>query len=134
MKTLYEPNTEQELLIIKSILDAEGVTYHVTNDGFGSMYTGPVLGLLNAKAVMVDEADYERASELIDEMMASAKEDREAGEIDAEYFADNEAETSPPEPIEGCSPEPCPRVPGGLIFSKLLNLIDFLLTGQRKNS
>lgn len=41
MKELYSPTNSAELVLIKSILDEEGIDYYMRNENFGS----PVKGL-----------------------------------------------------------------------------------------
>ena len=69
MKKLYSPQNETELAIIRSLLDGEQLHYFVHNDHFGTMRTGPPIDLFNAKAIMVSEEHFERASEIISDYL-----------------------------------------------------------------
>lgn len=65
MIELMKPKDEIELAMVKGILDGEGIPYVVMNDHFGSLLGGPLRYNYNEKAVMVDEGDLERASEVL---------------------------------------------------------------------
>jgi hypothetical protein len=61
---LIEPRDEGELAVIKSLLDGNGIPYIVRNEHFGSLYPGFPFPF-NARVVMVDEADFPRAENLV---------------------------------------------------------------------
>ncbi|MBI5190754.1 MAG: DUF2007 domain-containing protein [Nitrospirae bacterium] len=61
MIKLLIPDTEVQLALVKGILETEEIPYYVLNDHFGSMWAGAQIELYNQKAVMVDDADAERA-------------------------------------------------------------------------
>ena len=69
MIELYSPENETELVLIKSILDGEGIEYHVRNDHFGSMEIGPRIELFNAKTILVREGHHDRAKEVISDFL-----------------------------------------------------------------
>lgn len=69
MVNLYSPNSEMELAMIKSLLDAEEVNYFVKNENFGSMEVGPQIALFNKKMITVQDSQHERASELINDYL-----------------------------------------------------------------
>lgn len=75
MKKLYSPRNEVDLSLICSILDGENIPYFVHNNHFGSLRIGPVIELYNAKTIMVDEEDYERAAELIADYLKNTQHD-----------------------------------------------------------
>ena len=77
MIKIYSPNNELELAIIKSMLESEEIPFFVHNDNYGSLITGPRIGLLNAKTIFVPENTAERARELISEYLK--KTEGEAG-------------------------------------------------------
>lgn len=60
---LYSPETEIEVLLLKSILADAGIDYFVQNDTFGSLTVGPRIALYNKKTVFVaaDQADEARS-------------------------------------------------------------------------
>lgn len=72
---LYSPKNEVELALLKSILDAERISYFVRNDKFGSLEVGPRIGLFNAKMIEVQKDQYERAKELLTDYSEKTRED-----------------------------------------------------------
>jgi hypothetical protein len=77
MRKLYRPRNELELTLIKSIFDGENIPYFVHNDNFGSLQIGPQIDLFNAKMIMVDEACYDRAKDLITDFLNNMDESTE---------------------------------------------------------
>jgi hypothetical protein len=75
MKKLYFPQSEAELSIIRSLLDAEQIHYFVHNDHFGTMRTGPPIYLFNAKTIMVSEACFEQAKEILSNYLNNIRAD-----------------------------------------------------------
>ena len=73
MIELYSPENEAELLILRSIFDAEGINYYVLNDYFGTMRCGPKIDLLNAKKICVSEEDSEFAKEIISDFLQNVR-------------------------------------------------------------
>lgn len=69
MLNLYSPRDTTELALIRSILDAEGIHYHVRNDYFGSMWIGPQIDLYNKKMILVQDDQHKRAKELLDDFL-----------------------------------------------------------------
>ncbi len=67
---LYIPENEIELAILKSLLEAENIHYYVDNEGFGSLYVGLRGSFLAQKTVLVHEADFDRAQELLKDFLA----------------------------------------------------------------
>ena len=57
------PQTESELAVMVSLLDAHGIQYYVHNQGFGGLYPGMQMDLYNARRLMVP-ADH--AAEALD--------------------------------------------------------------------
>ena len=66
MQTVYIPIDEADLMVIKSVLEAGGIPFHVENDHFGSLYPGIMVGA-NDRKVMVDEENVAEARELIND-------------------------------------------------------------------
>ena len=77
MKKLYSPNNDSELVLIKSILDGEGIQYFVHNDHFGTLKVGPRIELFNAKTIMVAETHFEESKEIIDNFLKNIQEPAE---------------------------------------------------------
>jgi len=71
---LYSPQNEVELTLLKSILDAEGISYFIRNDNFGSLEVGPRIGLLIAKMIEVRDDQYETAKELLTDYLEKTHE------------------------------------------------------------
>lgn len=62
---LYSPESEIEVLLVKSILDDAGIDYFVRNDTFGSLTVGPHIAHYNRKTVFVAADQVDDARELI---------------------------------------------------------------------
>jgi hypothetical protein len=71
---LHSPQNESELSLIKSILDSESISYFVRNDNFGSLEVGPHIGLFNAKMIQVQDDQYEKAKELLNDYLEKTHE------------------------------------------------------------
>lgn len=69
MIKLYSPQNEVELAFLKGTFDTEGISYFVRNDNFGSMMVGPTIQMFNAKCILVDERDFDRAKELLNDFL-----------------------------------------------------------------
>lgn len=59
------PHTESELAVMVSLLDAHGIPHFVQNGGFGGLYPGIGLSLLNDRPIMVREDYARQARELL---------------------------------------------------------------------
>ena len=75
MIKLYSPRDLAELTLIESILEGENIPYFIHNDHFGSLEVGPQIDIYNKKTIMVNEEYLERARELLQDFLASTKED-----------------------------------------------------------
>ena len=75
MIELYSPDTESELLILRSVLDDAGIPHFVHNDTFGSMVAGPRIAHYNRKRILVPETDYEDALDLVSEYLLKTEEE-----------------------------------------------------------
>ncbi len=69
MVRICTPRDEGELLAARSILEGEGIPYYVQNEHFGSLIPGPRIPMLNARRILVAEADAARARELLKETL-----------------------------------------------------------------
>ena len=73
MIELHSPDSEGELLFLKSLLDEAGIPYYVHNERFGSLLAGPQIAHYNRKTIWVHESDrdaemqvpHEEAAELM---------------------------------------------------------------------
>lgn len=75
---LIEPSDEGELAVIKSLLEGNSIRYFVRNEHFGSLYPGYALPF-NARMVMVDEADFQRAETLVRRLSEDVAEKEQRG-------------------------------------------------------
>lgn len=71
---LYSPQNEIELSMLRSILDSESISYFIRNDNFGSLEVGPHIGLFNAKMIRVQDDQYEKAKELLNDYLEKTRE------------------------------------------------------------
>ncbi len=69
MIELHSPDSEGELLFLKSLLDEAGLPYYVHNERFGSLMAGPQIAHYNRKAIWVHEGDREEAAALIGDFL-----------------------------------------------------------------
>jgi hypothetical protein len=66
---LHSPDSEGELLFLKSLLDEAGIPYYVHNERFGSLLAGPQIAHYNRKTIWVHEGDREEAAALISDFL-----------------------------------------------------------------
>lgn len=71
MIKLYSPETEVQLAVLKSLLEAANIPILVLNDSFGSIYPGIQVDLFNARTIMVDEQYYAQAQAVLREFLAN---------------------------------------------------------------
>ncbi len=77
MVKLAELHDEGQLALLKSLLDGNGIAYFIQNEHFGSLYPGSA-SPLNARVVMVLEAELGRAGALLGQFADGTRE-KEAG-------------------------------------------------------
>jgi len=77
MIKFFSPDTESELVILKSLFDAEDIHYFVLNDHFGTLRVGPKIDLFNAKTILISEDDIERAKEIFNDFYKNIQDDNE---------------------------------------------------------
>lgn len=65
MIELHSPDSEGELLFLKSLLDEAAIPYFVHNERFGSLLAGPQIALYNRKTIWVHESDHREAAALV---------------------------------------------------------------------
>jgi hypothetical protein len=65
METIAKPRNEAELVLLKSLFEAEDIQYFVQNDNFGSILVGPQIAYYNEKAIMVPPEFADRAREIV---------------------------------------------------------------------
>jgi hypothetical protein len=59
------PQTESDLAVMVSLLEAHQIQYFVHNEGFGGLYPGLQIGLVNVRRIMVPAAQAAFAMELL---------------------------------------------------------------------
>jgi hypothetical protein len=59
------PQTESELAVMLSMLEANGIRHFVHNQGFGGLYPGLQIGLYNDRRIMVRADQAPHASQLL---------------------------------------------------------------------
>ncbi|WP_341676193.1 DUF2007 domain-containing protein [Niveibacterium sp. SC-1] len=64
------PQTESQLSVMVSLLEAHGIRHFVLNRGFGGLYPGMQIPLYNDQRVMVHEAQAADALELLESLLA----------------------------------------------------------------
>ena len=62
MTKLLSPRDEAELMVLMSLLECNGITYHVQNEFFGGLYPGLNLFPFSERVILVAESDFDRAS------------------------------------------------------------------------
>jgi hypothetical protein len=62
---VYKPQTLIELAMAESVLEANQIPYYVHNRGYGSLYPGMQLDLLNVQTILVPPSAAESARELL---------------------------------------------------------------------
>ena len=62
MTKLLSPRDEAELMVLTSLLECNGITYHVQNEFFGGLYPGLNLFPFSERVILVAESDFDRAS------------------------------------------------------------------------
>ncbi len=70
MIAVFKPQTLIQLAIAESLLEANGIPYYVHNRGYGGLYPGMQLDLLNVRTIMVPPSAAEAASELLAHYLA----------------------------------------------------------------
>jgi hypothetical protein len=66
---LHSPDSEGEMLFLKSLLDEAGIPYYVHNERFGSLLAGPQIAHYNRKTIWVHEGDRDEAAALIGDFL-----------------------------------------------------------------
>lgn len=62
MTKLLSPRDEAELMMLKSLLECNGIAFHVQNEFFGGLYPGLNIFPFNERVILVAESDLARAS------------------------------------------------------------------------
>jgi len=62
MTKLLSPRDEAELMVLTSLLECNGIAFHVQNAFFGGLYPGLNIFPFNERVILVAESDLDRAS------------------------------------------------------------------------
>ncbi len=65
MIRIHEPRNDPEVSMLRSILTAYEIPHFIQNDHFGSLLVGPLIPLVNAKAICVGSDRAEEACALV---------------------------------------------------------------------
>jgi hypothetical protein len=71
MTKLLIPSDENELMLITSLLEGDGIDFLVQNEYFGGLYPGLNVFPFNERVILVAEADFDRASLLARDFLES---------------------------------------------------------------
>ncbi len=71
MTKLLIPSDENELMLITSLLEGDGIDFLVQNEYFGGLYPGLNIFPFNERVILVAEADFDRASVLARDFLES---------------------------------------------------------------
>ncbi len=81
MTKLLAPRDENELVLIVSLLEGDGIDFFVQNEYFGGLYPGLNIFPFNERVILVAEADFDRASLLARDFLESIEvEPRQGGQ------------------------------------------------------
>ncbi len=69
MVELHSPDSEPQLLVLRSVLDDAGIPYFVDNETFGSLLAGPRIAHYNRKRILVHRTDLDEARALLAEFL-----------------------------------------------------------------
>ena len=71
MTKLLAPRDENELVLITSLLEGDGIDFRIQNEYFGGLYPGLNIFPFNERVILVAEADFDRASLLAHDFLES---------------------------------------------------------------
>jgi hypothetical protein len=81
MTKLLIPRDENELMLLTSLLEGNGIEFFVQNEYFGGLYPGLNIFPFNERVILVAEADFDRASLLARDFLDSIQgEPRQGGQ------------------------------------------------------
>lgn len=81
MIKLLIPRDENELMLLTSLLEGNGIDFFVQNEYFGGLYPGLNIFPFNERVILVAEADFDRASLLARDFLDSIQgEPRQGGQ------------------------------------------------------
>jgi hypothetical protein len=81
MTKLLIPRDENELVLLTSLLEGNGIDFLIQNEYFGGLYPGLNIFPFNERVILVAEVDFERASLLARDFLDSIQgEPRQGGQ------------------------------------------------------
>jgi hypothetical protein len=84
MQKIFAPENEIELVMVKGLLEAAQIPFHVQNDHFGGLYIGPQIEHFNQRVIMVAPEYAARSKEIIAEFIAPPQ------QVEAESYAQSQ--------------------------------------------
>ena len=82
MTKLMAPRDENELILLTSLLEGNGIDFFVQNEYFGGLYPGLNIFPFNERVILVSEADFDRASLLARDFLESIEDKpRQGGQV-----------------------------------------------------
>ena len=73
MTKLLAPCDENQLMILRSLLESEGIAYQIQNEHFGGLYPGLNIFALNERIIFVAESDYQRAWVVVRDFLSAVE-------------------------------------------------------------
>ena len=70
MTPIYHPESAIELAIAESLLEAHGIPYFVHNRGYGGLYPGIQVDLINRRTIFVPPSAADRARDVLLEYLS----------------------------------------------------------------
>ena len=82
MTKLLAPRDENELILLSSLLEGNGIDFFVQNEYFGGLYPGLNIFPFNERVILVADADFDRASLLARDFLESIQDTpRQGGQV-----------------------------------------------------
>ena len=72
MVKLLSPRDEAELMVLMSLLEGNGIAFHIQNEFFGGLYPGLNIFPFSERVILVAESDLARASLLAHDFLDAA--------------------------------------------------------------
>jgi hypothetical protein len=79
MTRLLAPRDENELMVIKSLLESDGIPFQIQNEHFGGLYPGLNVFPFSERVILVADSDVERASVLVHDFLKATEGSPEPG-------------------------------------------------------
>ena len=79
MTKLLVPRDENELMIVESLLESDGIAFQIQNEHFGGLYPGMNIFPFSERVILVAESDLDRASQLVNDFLNATEEPSEPG-------------------------------------------------------